>query len=1137
MNLKKLSKSILSLLLTFTCISTVNATDDITNPSVVVSGEGNTEVTEGIKEEQVDVNWCNVGQFATGYAINKGYTVSSNSNGSKVMTATKAYIPDNCYDSYIDAVAKAKTMTGNDEKVPVVVSLLESGERIAYAKYGVVYLNNSSSSATFGIYTEPNSTLRKTYVNATSQQDALLVDMANIGWAKVTMAGVTGYLKLTNSSGTFIHQIIPVSFLDKSVIDYDGIEYSGYRVTRYGASATDSTAMYLDVLRGTKTSSLVNSGTADKPSFMNIGTVYYNYDGHYFYSNLSDMIEDRLSNSYSRALNSTPYYNYYQYLPARAKTNMSSTDFNNFLVLNKPTAGDSVTYCYSSSGGTTSCSGSYAYKYSGPSSILYNNGSAFLTGQDNYGINAALIYVKATLEGAYGMSTIARAKYNPFGVNAVDSAPFTSATKYNSVYEGVESQFKKIMSLGYANPYDAGGRYNGSHTGDKNSGVNTLYASDPNWGFKLASLYRQLDSMSGFRDLNYYQLAVTTTPKAVVYSDSNSGDIRVILQNYNIINSYVFDNVDIPLIIVDSVTNGVNGKKMYKVVVDTPSDQSTGLYYGKESDYGYIYASDVMLINTARDGYKDPKDVGNIIVDNAVNVETFATPIVVTNDSKIKLYDSYRTDISTSYSEISSGKELVAIRTVTANNTKYYEVIVDYTKQPYRTMWVKASDVDVEKNVELVTTQASMLNCREDSTTSSESLGLIRTERSPLIYLGKKEGTAVKETTLWYKVLFNPLTNEVGYISSAYAALSESGKDTSSDSNGSSGGSTGSTIISPSDKTKNVVYNLFFNEQLYVFGTGVVDGLSTPDLMSATYEAVFTAEDGTKYTYPLSATTTTESLTDSSIFNPNKVYDYTYSWYEGNINFKAVGKNGTTLTSLPSGTYVMEVAVTGNGTTTTFPMVNARNLPLSSDVVVSDTMKYSLTQNNYGELSLVIMNDTKQLDLSDYTNDLLDVYPNSRVTSMSYSKGVLNLEGYAFIKDRGVPTNDYKWLWREVIFVNEDNSSRDYAYRVSVTPINKGSFLTSNTTLNPTGKYSYAMATYKVSANIKSINNYDQQKSSIVPGKYRVYVRCSDGVNGKLFPLKDVTLSDGTNLENTGKLPAEFEIVDPETRELRLIVQ
>ena len=57
------------------------------------------------------------------------------------------------------------------------------------------------------------------------------------------------------------------------------------------------------------------------------------------------------------------------------------------------------------------------------------------------------------------------------------------------------------------------------------------------------------------------------------------------------------------------------------------------------------------------------------------------------------------------------------------------------------------------------------------------------------------------------------------------------------------------------------------------------------------------------------------------------------------------------------------------------------------------------------------------------------------------------------------------------------------------------------------------------------------------PGSYLVYMRISNGQTSQLFPLKDVTLSDGTNMENSGTLPNGFEIVEYENRTLRYIVK
>ena len=50
-----------------------------------------------------------------------------------------------------------------------------------------------------------------------------------------------------------------------------------------------------------------------------------------------------------------------------------------------------------------------------------------------------------------------------------------------------------LISESYCDPKDYIGRYYGSHLGDKESGINVKYASDPYWGEKAASFYYRLD--------------------------------------------------------------------------------------------------------------------------------------------------------------------------------------------------------------------------------------------------------------------------------------------------------------------------------------------------------------------------------------------------------------------------------------------------------------------------------------------------------------------------------------------------------------------------------------------------------------------------------------------------------------------
>ena len=1001
--------------------------------------------------------------------------------------------------------------------MPVIIKVGEYGNRIAYAEYGVVYMNNSSSSITYALYNEPyGDATKKTYVNATSQRDALLLEMYSEAWAKVMIAGVTGYLKLTNSSNTYIHEIIPTTFMDMTSSIYDETTYYGYRVTRFAPDAADSTNMYLDVLRGSVNSYMVKSGYADRPSFMKNGEVYYSYDEHYFYDNFIDMIEDYREEDYDDALNDEPYYNYYQYLPARAKSVLTGDDFNSYLLLMKPTAGDNVSYCYTSSGATTSCNGSYAYKYNGPSSILYGNGDAFLDGQDYYGINATLIYVKAVLEGAYGMSTIARAKFNPFGVNAYDSAPFSSATKYDTVFEGIEAQFQTVMSLGYANPYDARGRYNGSHVGNKASGANTLYASDPNWGWKLASLYREIDEMSGFKDLNFYQLAVTTEKELPIYEDEEMETVVEYLKNYNQYSDYEFDGTDIPVIIVDAAKK--NGKKIYKIVMDRPTDLSEGYYYAKDSDYGWIYASDVMLINEARDGYQDPADVGDIEVNGTVTIETFTTPIVVYNTKEAKLYDSYRTDITSSYTSIPADLDFVAIRSVEVNSTKYLEVITDYTTTPYRTRYIQSSSVKIDKDAELVITQASGLNARDMASTEGDIVGQIKSDRVPLIYQGTVHGEEINGEDKWYKIILNPISQTSAYVSAAYAETEVVDEDVE--------------IEEPEEvkKTNNYLTSMIFDTSWYINGTGVIEEVETPSEDSISYTLVFTnKEDGLVYTHPLKTTTNVTELGDGE-------YDYTYSWYEGYVEFTKVYNADGKRLALPTGSYTLEVRAVSGDITDSFPLYNLNELSIQSDVVVKSGMTYSVEEDDNGYISVSVINALPELDLSPYSAMNMIVYENSRVTSIKQSGNGFTVTGYMFEANADCIYNDAR-NWREIVFVNAEDASTEYAYRKQTTAVYK-TWLNSNATATANGKYRLDYAEYKVTVDPTKVNGYvgNVPNKSMTPGEYYVYMRISNGKTSYLFPLIDRTLNDGTNMENTNSLPTGFTVYDQETRALMYTV-
>lgn len=215
------------------------------------------------------------------------------------------------------------------------------------------------------------------------------------------------------------------------------------------------------------------------PSYLNSGSTYYSYDGHYFYTDYRKMIFDYQSDTRNNALNaSNPYYNYYQYLPERSSSNYSGNDLNTLL---------------SSQSKVNS------------SSKMYNTGSNFVKYQNTYGVNALLMIGVAANESNWGTSSISKTKNNLFGINAVDSNT-SQANSFSSVDTCIKDFSETYMSKRYLR---AGYTYyHGAFFGDKASGINVSYASDPYWGEKAAAVAWSLDKTGGYKDKEKYTIGI-----------------------------------------------------------------------------------------------------------------------------------------------------------------------------------------------------------------------------------------------------------------------------------------------------------------------------------------------------------------------------------------------------------------------------------------------------------------------------------------------------------------------------------------------------------------------------------------------------------------------------------------------------
>jgi len=125
-------------------------------------------------------------------------------------------------------------------------------------------------------------------------------------------------------------------------------------------------------------------------------------------------------------------------------------------------------------------------------SRLAGKGAIFKEAEKRYGVNALYLMAHSALESAWGRSQIAKDKNNFFGIAAYDSSPYTSAKKFDDVDKGILGAAKWIRE----NYID----YGRDHLGNKATGMNVRYASDPYWGEKIASIMMTINSKLGGKD-------------------------------------------------------------------------------------------------------------------------------------------------------------------------------------------------------------------------------------------------------------------------------------------------------------------------------------------------------------------------------------------------------------------------------------------------------------------------------------------------------------------------------------------------------------------------------------------------------------------------------------------------------------
>lgn len=422
-----------------------------------------------------------------------------------------------------------------------------------YPTYGIVNFRTKDCNTNTNFKTETGAT---GYTNGCYGADAAFLGIEN-GLVKFKLSGVVGYVNPSEVEVRNMDPEIPATYQSSYTVQDGVIKHT----------------IQLDV-NNYKSGNSITIGRA--PSGIANGT-YYSYDGIYFYpanlNGLKTMIDDYKAGNTKRAVNANnPYYNYYQYLPSRTLSNYQSSDI-------------AVDFSDWNSKMTS-------YPAAKNQSQLYGEQQSFIEYQGQYGINAMMILGLAKNESAMGRSQIAFNKNNLFGIGAYDSN--TGAAKaFATARESIRYFSKNLISEGYLDPGDYGGRYHGGHFGNKGSGFNIKYASDPFWGEKEASYYYAFDAAYGFQDYNKYKLAVKT----------NNGNYAVKKEaSFNSTQLYLTGkDRNVPFVVLDTITN--NEGTWYKVQTDPTlvsgrnSIQQDNGAYDYNNNYGYIEASAIGYVS------------------------------------------------------------------------------------------------------------------------------------------------------------------------------------------------------------------------------------------------------------------------------------------------------------------------------------------------------------------------------------------------------------------------------------------------------------------------------------------------------------------------------------------------------------
>jgi len=419
---------------------------------------------------------------------------------------------------------------------PSYEAIYRGTEIVKIKSGGIAFGDNKTSTgviANTDVFFDPSFTKQATYVER--GREMKYID-SSAEYIKVQVAATVGYVKHSQTD------LKPKNLVNER--DYYDVSQWGTLIHHIYNHYSNKAASY---------------PIGPAPAFMVQQEYYYSYDSVHFMNDRGQGVGTN--------------FPYFQYLSARSTTSYTAAELDAHII--------------------KVLTEKYGIRAS--ESKLMNMGSYFKKLEGEKRVNALFLLSLAIHESDYGMSNRALKCNNLFGLYIYDSVTQTCPKDgtFTSPEESADKLISNFWNSRYINPEHMGipARNLGAAFGNKTTGFNVNYASDPTWGAKAGAHMLKLDADLGGKDLNKHKQILFTNQGAyetnIRVSPSTSAEK---LYSYRTRDVGVYKDstppngypLGYPLTVVDSVQDGQY--TWYKVYSDKFIDASSPVYGWIRSD-------------------------------------------------------------------------------------------------------------------------------------------------------------------------------------------------------------------------------------------------------------------------------------------------------------------------------------------------------------------------------------------------------------------------------------------------------------------------------------------------------------------------------------------------------------------------